>query len=312
MDTMDQQTDYVAFNIILDDLVFADGRTRMGVLGGGGPQTAFGMRLWSERVGLAGGVGPDFPVDADAWLEEAGIDQQGLRRTQMPTPRAWQVTEASGLRTQVWRVGSDVIRGQLARSLDRLPQSYRRARGYHLGVHPLSPDYPFIDDLIALDGMVSLECFCPAAHLPEASALQRLVSVAEVFSLNAHEAWSLVGKASPRELAARLLGAGAKVLCLRLGAEGSLVADAVTQTAYQIPAFPATVVDAVGAGNAYSGGFLVGWCETGDLQTAGLYGAVSASFMLEQVGLPVFRGDLLTEALKRVEVLRGKVQSVAL
>ena len=37
--------DLVAFGVILDDLVFPDGRTSLGVLGGGGPQTAFGMRL---------------------------------------------------------------------------------------------------------------------------------------------------------------------------------------------------------------------------------------------------------------------------
>jgi cytidine kinase len=51
----------ITFSIILDDIVFPDGTTRMGVLGGGGPQTAFGMRLWSDGVGIAAGVGDDFP-----------------------------------------------------------------------------------------------------------------------------------------------------------------------------------------------------------------------------------------------------------
>ena len=34
---------HVAFGIIIDDIVFPDGATHMGVLGGGGPQTAWGM-----------------------------------------------------------------------------------------------------------------------------------------------------------------------------------------------------------------------------------------------------------------------------
>ena len=58
----------IAFGVILDDLVFPDGHTLMGVLGGGGPQTAFGMRLpalagWTDqvRVGLVAGVGHDLP-----------------------------------------------------------------------------------------------------------------------------------------------------------------------------------------------------------------------------------------------------------
>jgi hypothetical protein len=54
---------YVSLGIILDDIVFPDGRTRMGVLGGGGPQTVWGMALAAEagrEVGLIAGVGPDF------------------------------------------------------------------------------------------------------------------------------------------------------------------------------------------------------------------------------------------------------------
>ena len=43
--------DFFGFNIILDDIVFPDGQTRMGLLGGGGPQAAFGMRLWAESGG---------------------------------------------------------------------------------------------------------------------------------------------------------------------------------------------------------------------------------------------------------------------
>jgi hypothetical protein len=43
---------YFSHSVIIDDIVFHDGRTLMGVLGGGGPQTAFGMKLWAQ-----GGVG---------------------------------------------------------------------------------------------------------------------------------------------------------------------------------------------------------------------------------------------------------------
>ena len=67
--------DYFTFSVIIDDIVFYDGRTLMGVLGGGGPQTAFGMQLWTQgRVGLCGGVGVDFPAAAQAWLDATGID----------------------------------------------------------------------------------------------------------------------------------------------------------------------------------------------------------------------------------------------
>ena len=72
--------DLVVFTVIVDDLVFADGATRMGVLGGGGPQTAFGFRTHPGdlSVGLAAGVGPDFPRECADWLDANGVDAEGL------------------------------------------------------------------------------------------------------------------------------------------------------------------------------------------------------------------------------------------
>src|SRR3970040_2171251 len=96
---------FIAFNIILDDIVFPDGRTALGILGGGGPQAAFGMRLFAAEAGLVSVVGPDLPEPAWAWLNESRIDTAGVRVIeQRQTPRAWQITEEDGRRTQVWRV----------------------------------------------------------------------------------------------------------------------------------------------------------------------------------------------------------------
>ena len=96
---------YFSHSVIIDDIVFHDGRTLMGVLGGGGPQTAFGMKLWTQGgVGLCGGVGLDFLPAAQAWLDDMGIDTVGLRRDpEHRSLRAWQIIEEDGRRTQVMR-----------------------------------------------------------------------------------------------------------------------------------------------------------------------------------------------------------------
>src|SRR5512145_1811864 len=105
--------DLVAFSLIIDDIVFPDGQTAMGVLGGGGPQTAFGMKLWADQVGLVSGVGHDLPASALEWLKSSGIDIAGLRLSDhWPTPRAWQLLEADGRRTQVWRVPGSAVGAQ--------------------------------------------------------------------------------------------------------------------------------------------------------------------------------------------------------
>jgi cytidine kinase len=301
--------DYVAFGIILDDIVFPDGRTQMGVLGGGGPQAAFGMRLWSPSVGLVSGAGPDLPESVLEWLTCCGIDQQGVRRTGAPTLRAWQVFEAGGERTQVWRVPLNAVRTQLERRLDFLPQAYRQAKGYHYGIHPNQPELEFAISLGLLGGKVSIEPFKPAEEPPSPESLESLLEACHIFSPNLLEAASLVGQGKPLELMQRLLNAGAGVVTLRMGTAGSLVSERGGDRVVHIPAFPVEVVDPTGAGNAYCGGFLVSWLETGDLAEAGLRAAVAASFLLEQPGVPVVERSLQEEAVRRLNRLRKDYQA---
>ena len=72
---------------------------------GAGSQTLWGYQLYSgrrTRVGLAAGVGSDLPDSHVAWLRAAGVDTSGLLPTPgRGTPRAWQVCEEDGRRTQV-------------------------------------------------------------------------------------------------------------------------------------------------------------------------------------------------------------------
>jgi sugar/nucleoside kinase (ribokinase family) len=315
--------DLVAFGIIIDDLVFPDGRTAMGALGGGGPQTAFGMRLpalagWSDHssVGLAAGVGRDLPKSAIEWLKAAGVDLAGVSQGELPTPRAWQVLEADGCRTQVWRVEGRVVGAQLGRTLERVPPAYRGARGFHLGIHPGDHDLDFIRQLGSLRAshprpapntrypIISLEPFKPAERPPSDEALRQLCSAADIFSPNLVEAQSLVGSGAPDELARRLADAGARIVTLRMGAEGSLVYS--SGTVLYVPAVPTTVIDPTGAGNAYCGGFLAGYVQTGDVLTAARYGAVAASFLVEQVGLPPVTKQLGMEANRRRHFLQQR------
>ena len=305
--------DFVAFGLILDDIIFPDGRMAMGVLGGGGPQTAFGMRLWSDSVGLVAGVGQDLPEAAWAWLRESGIDTTGIRVTGQPTPRAWQMLEADGRRTQVWSATHEGLTEQLSRSLRHVPASYRRARGFHFGTHPDEPDLYFASGLRRLGGLVSLEPFRPARSLLTSNALRVLLTAADIFSLNIRSAQSFIGPGEPLELADQLLRAGTRVIALRMGQEGSLILEASNpRRAVRIPAVPVNAANPVGAGNAYCGSFLVGWAETRDIVEAGLRGAVAASFLVEQVGAPVVAAALHAEAKKRLEALRPKVEIISL
>lgn len=298
---------YFTFSVIIDDIVFHDGRTLMGVLGGGGPQTAFGMKLWADGgsgrggVGLCGGAGSDFPPEAQAWLDALGIDTAGLRRDPAHrTLRAWQLIEEDGRRTQVWRTQGAAIPAHLALQPEQVPDAYWLARGFHFGIHPEAPNLRLMRALQARGVTVSVEPFRSAARTLTDAELRDLLAACAIFSPNLIEAESLVGGGEPAALLRRLTDAGAAIVALRMGADGSLVHWARTGAIHYIPAVQTTVVDPVGAGNAYCGAFLVGWLETGDLHRAGLYASVAASFLVEQHGLPAPRTSLLAEAKARL------------
>lgn len=311
--------DYIAFNIILDDIICPDGTTHMEMLGGGGPQSAFGMKLWSDSVGLVAGIGPNLPRQVYDWLEHNEIDSRGIRQADLPTPRAWQALETDGRRTQVWRVPPETIAIHLQRRLDLMPDSYQHARAAHFGIHPLEPDHSFIQSLMKNGVMVSLEPFRPAERPLSPAELKTLIAGASIFSPNYGEARSLVpppDRVSPQEeiadLIAIFLDAGARVVCLRMGADGSWVANQQSDKAYHIPAYETNAVDPVGAGNAFCGGFLVGWLETNNLVQAGLYGAVSASFLVEQIGVPPSALKLRIEARERLKSIQSLVESISI
>jgi sugar/nucleoside kinase (ribokinase family) len=189
-----------------------------------------------------------------------------------------------------------------------VPPAYRHAQGFHLGIHPEEPDLAFIRALRDLGAVVSIEPFRAAQRALTPSELQALLSAGQIFSPNLAEARSLVGPGEPAELLHRLTAAGATIIALRQGAQGATVYRADTGEAWSIPAVPTTLIDPTGAGNAFCGGFLAGWVQTGDLRLAGLYGVVAASFLIEQVGVPAPRPEIRAEAQQRLAALGDQVQ----
>lgn len=66
--TVAEELELVCFTLIIDDVVFPDGSTRMQLLGGGGPQSLWGYQLARQqraKVGLAAGVGADLPISCE-------------------------------------------------------------------------------------------------------------------------------------------------------------------------------------------------------------------------------------------------------
>ena len=132
----------------------------------------------------------------------------------------------------------------------------------------------------------------------------------DAFLPSAQEVQSMLGAGDPWHAASRFAKAGPKVIVIKVGSRGSLIYDGQTPRRWHVPAYPAEVVDVTGAGDAYCGGFMVGYQETGDPVLAACYGAVSASFVLEGFGALYATQFNRAQAEARLNELRGQVRLV--
>lgn len=92
----------------------------------------------------------------------------------------------------------------------------------------------------------------------------------------------LVGAADPDAIADRYLSFGARIVALKLGAEGCLIAT--TEKRLRIPPHRIAAVDATGAGDTFDGAYLAEFLLTGDPFRAGLYANTAAALATRGYG----------------------------
>lgn len=297
---MDTRFFYSVGFILLDDIVFPDGRTKMAVLGGGSTHAAMGMRIWDHAVGLVASIGQDFPESLREDLAQT-FDLRGVQEKKIATTRSWQLYEDDGTRTEVFRTDINEMWAAVPHP-EVLPLAFTNARGVHLYCQAPNPLENWIQHL-RCNGC-DLLLWEPLARycLPEnRQEIQQLMQRVDVVSLGLPEAQQLTELEKPMPIVMQLIADGANAVALRMGAQGSLVAGARGEI-YTIPPFPVkTIADVTGAGNAYCGGFIVGLEKSDDLFQAGLYGSVSASLVLENSSALLSLEGLQTKAERRLD-----------
>jgi sugar/nucleoside kinase (ribokinase family) len=112
------------------------------------------------------------------------------------------------------------------------------------------------------------------------------------------------------EMAEALAAYDCEVIVIKRGESGQFLYDASSRSRWEIPPYPARLVDPSGAGDAFCGGFLSGYRRTYDALEACLYGNISASLVVEGTG-PFYALDSLPGlAQARLEALRQSVRRV--
>ena len=288
--------------------------------------------MWESGVGLVGRVGNDYPR---AWLNDClsrGLDTSGIKilNENVDVREFLAYTEAFEL-SRINPVS------QFARREMTFPKSlfgYQADKPWDEALRPMITDIPkeYLQaraayfcpmDLVTQTQLIAglkrgtTHTFvldpAPASMTPaarrELPALLNgvtafLTSQAELrnlFQAETHNLW---------DMAAAISLYGCDYVVIKCGAQGQLLYVVSNKRKWEIPAYPARVADPTGAGDAFGGGFMAGFCKNYDPLEGVLYGNISASLKLEGSGafypLDVMPG--LAEA--RLNALRDMVREI--
>ena len=272
------------------------------VLGGGGPQAAFGARIWSESVGFLSRSGSDLAEGHVEVLRGLDIDLAGWRQfPDIPTPRTLMQYDEDEYLTGGLLTSRDDWTRLLGEPLP-LPPAYQRPAAIHLVTE--FPDEPMVSaalDLRRQGTIVSLEPLTVTFAGLDWDRMLTLIGKVDVVTPDWPTASRQAAHDDPKRVIHYWSKLGPAMIAVRHGARGSYVWSRDSDEAWHIPAVPTRVVDPTGAGNAYGGGLCVGWTATGDAPQAGCYGAISAAMLVRQVGVPRRSTELRHEAERLVE-----------
>jgi sugar/nucleoside kinase (ribokinase family) len=250
-------------------------------LGGSSAITAFNLSRLEVRVGFVSVVGKDlFGRFVEERLSSAKIDLSALRRDPV---------EKTGI--TIWcqngkrRAGMTYL-GTIAalRPQDVKDAYLKRGRHFHVGAYFLLEGFHagaarVFQRARRVGLTTSLDCNFDPAEKWE-SGVQDVLPHVDVFLPNETEALRLTG-ASSVKAAAKELAEVARVVVVKMGARGALVATC--GKTFRVPAVKARVVDATGAGDSFNAGFLACYLRGGMLhecaEAGGAAGAKSVGFV---------------------------------
>jgi sugar/nucleoside kinase (ribokinase family) len=267
-------------NLLVDDVVFPDGRTRMGEPGGATLYASLAAALWGVRTGLVSLRGMQYPAWALDALQTRGVDLEGVHTLEGPGLRTWLLYE--GRRRRVVHHLDGPTHEQVSPTLEHVPPGWRAASSFHLAPMPFELQERVVAQIRGVsERVVSLD-----PHLAvKASTLERWRGVLPAVDLLfVSEDELLTADEDPAAVAAQLAGGRLGLVLFKRGARGGVACDLREGRLLEWPGRAARVVDPTGSGDAFAAGVLAGLLRGDPLERALRRGAVSASFALEEWG----------------------------
>jgi len=273
-------------NLLVDDVVFADGRTRMGEPGGAMLYAALAASLWDVRAGCVSLLGDDYPGVALDALRSRGVALEGVHPLHRNGVRTWLLYEG-GIRRVIHRLGCPSHEA-VSPEPGHVPATWRAARAFHLAQMPIDRQAALVRAIRAWESpdrpaLISLDPHLPVT--PDTLGRHRAL-LAEVDAFFPSDDELLIPDAArdPAGTLASLCSGRLRLVAWKRGAQGGTLYDARAKRAHDWAPSAARVEDPTGAGDAFMAGFVSAQLERDDVERALRRGVVTASFAIEAWG----------------------------
>jgi fructokinase len=252
----------------LVDLV-PDGEDRLVAHCGGSPfNAARALARLGQPVSFLGCISEDsLGRRLRAALRDDGVSLDSVLSTGLPTTLAFaELDEGASANYRFYTEGTSAPSLDEAMARAALPARFDVLHFGSLGMvlEPLAQAVSAVVEAAA--SRARLICFDPNIRPPliddrarYLAHVDRVLKRTDVVKASRDDLAWLEPGAAPELAARRLLEAGPRIALVTLGAEGALVVS--TFGVSTVPAPRVTVVDTIGAGDAFSAGFLAWWCE---------------------------------------------------
>lgn len=313
-----------------------EGKILEDVPGGSLLYAAAGLAVWEKQIGLVARVGEDYPLKWLEKLDQFRLDRRGIRRMaspidlrefvaypdletrlednpvghfsklNMPYPKSLlgysprpaaldSRTRPTPMTIRQSDFPPDYLDATAAHicPLDFLSQTLLppTLRQGHINTITLDAgngymDPTFWDEMpVVLNGITAFLC--------------NEDKLSHLFQDRTNDLW---------EMADELASKGCEIIVIKRAGRGQMVYERPTRARLTIPAYPARVQSPIGAGDAFSGGFLAGLRSTYDPLRAALQGNISSSLVIEGTH-PFYAFDSLPGlAQARLEALKDMVR----
>jgi cytidine kinase len=285
-------------NLLVDDVVFPDGSTRMGQPGGAIMYGALGAALWGTRVGCVSLVGTDYPVTMLEALEKLPVDLTGIHRLGRPGVRTWLLYEGR-VRRLIHRLGGPTHE-EVSPGAEHIPRTWHSAPAFHLAPMPFAVQRRLLASLrVNPSHFVSID-----PHLPITGETlddwRQALADADAFFPSEDELLLEDTHVDPERVLSRLATGRLRFIVFKQAAKGGILYDAREDRFHRWLGRASKVIDPTGAGDAFAAGFISAHLEGLPVDACLDRGVVSASFAIEALGAAGLLEATRTDADARI------------